>query len=77
MAIGLLLGEKHSFMHDLESFFWIIFWIIFWICTHYEGPTAGRVVPKFEKWNYVDMEELAELKKGSVAHEGDFYQYGE
>ncbi|GIK06015.1 hypothetical protein Aspvir_010133 [Aspergillus viridinutans] len=68
MAIGLLLGERHSFMHDLESFFWIIFWI----CIHYEGPTAGRVVPKFEKWNYVDMEELAELKKGAVAHEGDF-----
>ncbi|KAH7009260.1 uncharacterized protein B0I36DRAFT_342706 [Microdochium trichocladiopsis] len=22
MAIGALLGEKHSFMHDLESFFW-------------------------------------------------------
>ena len=25
MAIRLLLGEKHSFMHDLESFFWVIF----------------------------------------------------
>ncbi|KAJ6114174.1 hypothetical protein N7512_007619 [Penicillium capsulatum] len=25
MAIGSLLGEKHSFMHDLESFFWVIF----------------------------------------------------
>ncbi|PYH88282.1 hypothetical protein BO71DRAFT_365724 [Aspergillus ellipticus CBS 707.79] len=68
MAIGLLLGEKHSFMHDLESFFWVIFWI----CIHYDGPTAGRVVPRFEKWNYVAMEELAELKKGAVAHEGDF-----
>ncbi|KAK1142575.1 hypothetical protein N8T08_007551 [Aspergillus melleus] len=68
MAIGLLLGEKHSFMHDLESFFWVIFWI----CIHYDGPTVGRIVPKFEKWNYVDVEELAELKKGAVAHEGDF-----
>lgn len=26
-AIGLLLCEKHSFMHDLESFFWVIFGI--------------------------------------------------
>ncbi|KAB8227915.1 protein kinase family protein [Aspergillus alliaceus] len=68
MAIGLLLGEKHSFMHDLESFFWVILWI----CIHYDGPSVARVVPRFEKWNYVDMEELAELKKGAVAHEGDF-----
>uniref|UniRef100_A0A0B7KK89 Fungal-type protein kinase domain-containing protein n=1 Tax=Bionectria ochroleuca TaxID=29856 RepID=A0A0B7KK89_BIOOC len=25
MAIGVLLGEQHSFMHDLESFFWVHF----------------------------------------------------
>lgn len=25
MAIGVLLGEQHSFMHDLESFFWVLF----------------------------------------------------
>jgi hypothetical protein len=69
MAIGALYGEKHSFMHDLESFFWVLFWV----CVHYNGPDkGGRVVPRFEKWNYVDTEELAELKKGTVAHEGDF-----
>lgn len=27
MVIELLLGEKHSFIHDLESFFWVPFWI--------------------------------------------------
>ncbi|GFF93350.1 hypothetical protein IFM53868_07156 [Aspergillus udagawae] len=69
MAIGLLLGERHSFMHDLESFFWVLFWI----CIHYNGPgDEGRVIPRFDKWNYADMEELAEMKKGIVAHEGDF-----
>jgi hypothetical protein len=69
MAIGVLYGEKHSFMHDLESFFWVFFWI----CIHYNGPNEkSRVVSRFEKWNYVDMEELAELKKGTVSHEGDF-----
>ncbi|KAE8154986.1 hypothetical protein BDV25DRAFT_170316 [Aspergillus avenaceus] len=68
MAIGLLLGERHSFMHDLESFFWVFLWI----CIHYNGPSTARVLPRFEKWNYVDMEELAERKKGAVAHEGDF-----
>jgi len=30
MAIGALISEHHSFMHDLESFFWVLFWI----CIH-------------------------------------------
>lgn len=25
MAIGALLGDQHSFIHDLESFFWVLF----------------------------------------------------
>jgi hypothetical protein len=33
MAIGALYGEKHSFMHDLESFFWVL----------YSGPSESRV----------------------------------
>jgi serine/threonine protein kinase len=73
MAIGALLGEQHSFRHDLESFFWVLFWI----CIHYNGPNEERVVPRFEKWNYVDTEELAKLKKGEVAHEGDFIKTAE
>ncbi|CAG7999808.1 unnamed protein product [Penicillium nalgiovense] len=68
MAIGSLLGEKHSFMHDLESFFWVIFWI----CIHYEGPGNGRVVGRFDKWNFVDTEELADSKKGAISDEADF-----
>jgi hypothetical protein len=69
MAIGALYGEEHSFMHDLESFFWVLFWI----CIHYNGPNKeSRVVPKFEKWNYEETEELAKLKKGMVDYEGDF-----
>jgi hypothetical protein len=69
MAIGRHYGEKPTFMHDLESFFWLLFWI----CIHYTGPNGeGRVIPRFEKWNYADMEELAEIKKGMMAHEGDF-----
>ncbi|KAL8346170.1 hypothetical protein RB598_000191 [Gaeumannomyces tritici] len=62
MAIGALLGEQHSFMHDLESFFWVLYWI----CIHYKGPNQDRVVPRFEKWNYMDMKELAEVKMGAV-----------
>ncbi len=55
-------------MHDLESFFWVLFWI----CIHYNGPNESIVVQRFDKWNYVDTEELARLKKGEVDHEGDF-----
>jgi hypothetical protein len=69
MAIGVLLGEKHSFMHDLESFFWVLFWI----CIHYCRPTEkARVVPQFEEWNYVDMEKLAKLKLGTISEEENF-----
>lgn len=68
MAIGALLGEEHSFMHDLESFFWVLFWI----CIHYDGPAKSRVVTRFEKWNYVDTEELAGMKLGVVAKEAIF-----
>ncbi|KAI1461839.1 hypothetical protein F4805DRAFT_475192 [Annulohypoxylon moriforme] len=67
MAIGALLGE-HSFVHDLESFFWVLFWI----CIHYNGPGKNKVVPKFDKWNYMDMDELATLKVGTVSKEEFF-----
>lgn len=71
MAIGVLRGEKHSFMHDYESFFWVIFWI----CIHYNEPhEAGRAVPIFEKWNYAEMEELAKLKLGTVLDEDIFLE---
>ncbi|KAF1358632.1 hypothetical protein EJ07DRAFT_122543 [Lizonia empirigonia] len=69
MAIGVLLDEEnHSFMHDLESFFWVLFWI----CIHYDGPTKDIGATEFEKWNYVNMEELAELKSGLVSRERHF-----
>jgi hypothetical protein len=69
MAIGVLLDDElHSFMHDLESFFWVLFWI----CIHYHGPDQERVMKRFDKWNYADTEELAEIKKGVVGDERDF-----
>ncbi|UPX14891.1 uncharacterized protein EKO05_0005362 [Ascochyta rabiei] len=68
MAIGVLLDdEQHSFMHDLESFFWVLFWI----CVHYNGEQE-RIVRRFDKWNYLDAEELAGSKKGVVDDERDF-----
>ena len=31
-----------------------------------------KVVPRFDKWNYLDAEELADSKKGVVVDERDF-----
>jgi len=69
MAIGVLFGEEHSYMHDYESFFWVLFWI----CIHYDGPNhKGAVVDQFERWNYMDMEVLAREKGGIIYEEQDF-----
>ncbi|KAI1825468.1 hypothetical protein F4861DRAFT_537932 [Xylaria intraflava] len=73
MAIGVLQGEQHSFMHDLESFFWVLFWI----CVHYEGPGRAKVFTQFDKsrydaWNFMDFENLAVFKSGQIGHEADF-----
>ncbi|KAF2834372.1 hypothetical protein M501DRAFT_902888, partial [Patellaria atrata CBS 101060] len=70
MAIAVLRNEEHTFIHDLESFFWVLFWI----CIHYTGPGKehARIVQAFEKWNYMDMIELAEVKKGIVSDKSDF-----
>ncbi|KAF2179316.1 hypothetical protein K469DRAFT_301144 [Zopfia rhizophila CBS 207.26] len=46
IAISVLLDdEKHSFMHDLESFFWVLFWI----CIHYNSPGINIKATEFEK----------------------------
>lgn len=68
MAIGVLYGEKHCFMHDLESFFWVLFWI----CIHCDGPGKRSIVERFEKWNYMNTEELAAAKQGVISEENDF-----
>ena len=82
MAIGVLLGEDHSFMHDLESFFWLLFWI----CIHHdgvdeEGKVKRRIVPRYEVWNYLSIEVLADLKAGRISNrifstvDNDFTEY--
>ncbi|KAB8069840.1 hypothetical protein BDV29DRAFT_182013 [Aspergillus leporis] len=73
MAIGLLLGEQHSFRHDLESFFWVLFWI----CIHYDGPNKEVGQTDFDCWNYEDDRKLAHSKKGIVDDEGDFLKIAE
>ena len=67
MAIGALLGEPHSYMHDLESFFWVLFWI----CIHHngfdkEGKVKRGIVPEYEDWNYLSTNRLAKGKAGKM-----------
>lgn len=70
MSIGALYGEPHSFMHDLES----IFWVLLWVCVHWDGPDrARRKVKGFDDWNCKPTTELAKLKIGMMS-EGDKFQ---
>ena len=76
MAIGALLGEPHNFMHDLESFFWVLFWI----CIHYEGrnkkgEVQRRIIPQFEDWNYLSTEKLASQKDGWISKRKNFTEH--
>lgn len=68
MAIGALLGEKHSFMHDLESFFWVLFWI----CIHYDAQGRSIGPTRLDDWNIDDDDKLVASKKGEIADEEDF-----
>jgi hypothetical protein len=69
MAIGVLLDDgSHSFMHDLES----VFWVPFWICIYYTGLNKVRVVLRFNRWNTLNTEELAAAKKFVIDDERDF-----
>ena len=67
MSIGALLGHQHTFMHDLESFFWVFFWI----CVHYEDPDEdGKMRERrtdYETWNYLTPKALAMQKSGMIS----------
>ncbi|KAG6025878.1 hypothetical protein E4U19_002897 [Claviceps sp. Clav32 group G5] len=68
MAIDLLNGmEQQSFLHDLESFFWVLCWI----CIHYGKSGAdSRISPSFDRWNYMDEFDLAS-NKANVLYTAD------
>lgn len=38
IAIGVLMGEGHTFIDNLESFFWVLFWTY----VHYNQHSRGR-----------------------------------
>lgn len=69
LSIGVLRGGQHTFMDDLESFFWVMFWI----CVHYDGE-KWIVNPNFETWNYESDFQLSLLKSDLVRLESGFEQ---
>ncbi|KAL6852514.1 hypothetical protein ACO1O0_007060 [Amphichorda felina] len=73
MAIGALLGEQHSFMHDLESFFWVLFWI----CIHYDIQGKGIRPTEFDSWNYESDNKLVRSKVGTIGDESIFLKIAE
>jgi len=68
MAIGALYGEDHNFMHDLESFFWVLFWL----CAHWNGPGQKRSKTEYESWNFEPTKKLAQIKNGMVVEQDKF-----
>ena len=47
--------------------------MLFWIYIYYNRPNKkGNIINRFNKWNFIDIEELAKIKKGIVANKEDF-----
>ena len=47
--------------------------MLFWIYIYYKSLNKKRKpILRFKKWNYIDIKELAKLKKGEVVYKGDF-----
>ena len=69
MAIRVLLSKIHSAWYNFKLFFQVLFWIYI----HYNRPNKkGNIVNRFNKWNFINTKELAEMKKGAVANKEDF-----
>ncbi|KAG6055009.1 hypothetical protein E4U32_006567 [Claviceps aff. humidiphila group G2b] len=75
MAIELLKGtEEHSFLHDLESFFWVLYWI----CIQYDkSGTYSRRSPRLDRWNSMDDFDLAAEKSVLLNSAREFIEVAE
>ncbi|KAG6051372.1 hypothetical protein E4U17_006194 [Claviceps sp. LM77 group G4] len=63
MAIGLLEGAEHTFIHDLEFFFWVLFWK----CIQCEDPGKAIEPTRYEFWYDLLDTALACLKSGVIS----------
>lgn len=71
MANGALEGKQHWFMHDLESFFWVLFWIRI----HHGGmgeDLSHDLRDLYKWWHYESASWVANVKLGLVALEERF-----
>ncbi|KAL1888294.1 hypothetical protein Cpir12675_006230 [Ceratocystis pirilliformis] len=69
MAVGVLLGQEHTFMHDLESFFWVLFWI----CIHVTGPGKYELSKEqYHSWFEMRMSRIAMSKVQVIANDQMF-----
>ena len=47
--------------------------MLFWIYIYYNRPNKkGNIINRFNKWNSINIKELAKIKKGVVANKEDF-----
>ena len=46
--------------------------MLFLIYIYYNRLNNKKVVKRFNKWNYIDIEELTKIKKGIVGNKRDF-----
>jgi serine/threonine protein kinase len=64
MAIQLLVGAPHNYLHDLESFFWVLFWM----AVHHNGP--GQQLSQhdtYTRWATEPASKVAMIKAGLVS----------
>ncbi|KAE8145874.1 hypothetical protein BDV25DRAFT_133403 [Aspergillus avenaceus] len=57
---------------DKENPSWRSFLIDLDLAIREKRDGKGRVVARFDKWNFVDTDELAGMKKGEISDEADF-----
>lgn len=68
-AIGLLEGDsEHTFMHDLEAFFWLLFWVF----VLYDENGKRVDSPLFEELKSLSDAQASWMKRGIVGTEAAF-----
>ncbi|KAG5991804.1 hypothetical protein E4U52_003320 [Claviceps spartinae] len=68
MAIEVLLGQQHTYRHDLESFLYVFMWL----CSVYGAKGKGREpIDALSSWSKGSLNLIAQLKLGHMV--GAFY----
>ncbi|EHK21283.1 uncharacterized protein TRIVIDRAFT_134280, partial [Trichoderma virens Gv29-8] len=74
MAIGILLGERHTYRHDLESLFYVFLWLA--IANDSEHDHAHEILERLpddsrlRKWCSMDFRAVGEAKTADMSPKG-------